>query len=251
MRRDELRKPLRQRGRGERLWAKRPSPLVLTSVALVAAFVGGATWAIRTPMPFAGEPIVVAAIPALEELKTASVTPPEEAVPEEAPEAPEATVEVVEPVAQDTYRKDAAIIVSPRQALKPAPVSAITEVSAAGDLPKIGSGGRRAAEVYARITPMGVLHSDAPKIAILLGGMGLNSRLTQKAIKDLPGDISMAFAPYGNDLQSQVNLARANGHEVLLQVPMEPWATPPIIQVPRPWWLRPMPPSIRKASIGT
>jgi polysaccharide deacetylase 2 family uncharacterized protein YibQ len=68
--------------------------------------------------------------------------------------------------------------------------------------------------------------SDAPKIAIVLGGMGLNQELTAKAIKALPGDISFAFAPYGENLQSQVNKARAAGHEIMLQLPMEPSGYP-------------------------
>ncbi len=44
---------------------------------------------------------------------------------------------------------------------------------------------------------MAVTTSGRPKITILLGGMGLNARLTDKAIKDLPGDVSFGFAPYG------------------------------------------------------
>jgi hypothetical protein len=42
----------------------------------------------------------------------------------------------------------------------------------------------------------------------------------------LPGDVTFAFAPYGENLQAQVNKARANGHEVLLQLPMEPMGYP-------------------------
>jgi polysaccharide deacetylase 2 family uncharacterized protein YibQ len=102
----------------------------------------------------------------------------------------------------------------------------LVEKTSAGQLPRIGPGNRKPSDVYARTTPMGVIHSDRPKIAILLGGMGLNPKLTQKAIKDLPGDVTFAFAPYGEDLQAQVNKARADGHEVLLQLPMEPMGYP-------------------------
>jgi polysaccharide deacetylase 2 family uncharacterized protein YibQ len=73
---------------------------------------------------------------------------------------------------------------------------------------------------------MGILHSDAPKVAILLGGMGLNRDLTQKAMRELPGEVTFAFAPYGDDLQAQVNRARAQGHEILLQLPLEPFGYP-------------------------
>jgi polysaccharide deacetylase 2 family uncharacterized protein YibQ len=60
----------------------------------------------------------------------------------------------------------------------------------------------------------------------LLGGMGLNGKLTQKAIKELPGDVTFGFAPYGENLQEQVNRARAQGHEIMLQLPMEPLGYP-------------------------
>ena len=77
-----------------------------------------------------------------------------------------------------------------------------------------------------RSRPLAVITSDRPKIAILLGGMGLNQQLTQKAIKELPGDVTLGFAPYGENLQAQVNRARAEGHEVMLQLPMEPVGYP-------------------------
>ena len=93
-------------------------------------------------------------------------------------------------------------------------------------MPRISSSNKKPSDVYARNTPLGVIHSDRPKIAILLGGMGLNPKLTQQAIKDLPDDVTFAFAPYGDNLQAQVDKARAGGHEVLLQLPMEPVGYP-------------------------
>jgi polysaccharide deacetylase 2 family uncharacterized protein YibQ len=42
----------------------------------------------------------------------------------------------------------------------------------------------------------------------------------------VPGGVTLAFAPYGRNLQDYVNQARAAGHEVLLQVPMEPMDYP-------------------------
>jgi uncharacterized protein len=38
--------------------------------------------------------------------------------------------------------------------------------------------------------------------------------------------VSLAFAPYGADLERQVQRAREEGHEVLLQAPMEPFDYP-------------------------
>ena len=228
MSRDELRQPLRKRSLNERLWAKRPSSLFAVSILAACGFVAVSAWAIQTPYPFAGEPIITAAIPPLEEMQTASTTPPEEEVPaeENAPEDEGVSIQIEKPVEQDSYQTEASIILSPRRPLKPAPIADLVETISAGDLPRIGPGNRKPSEVYARNTPMGVIHSDRPKIAILLGGMGLNPKLTQKAVKDLPGDVTFAFAPYGDDLQVQVNKARADGHEVLLQLPMEPLGYP-------------------------
>jgi uncharacterized protein len=229
MSRDELRQPLRKRSLKERLWAKRPSPLLATSILAASGFMVLSAWAIHTPLPFAGEPMVTAAIPAVEDLKTASTTAPEdEVVAEETPAAEDqgASIQIEAPVEQDSYQTEASIILSPRRPLKKAPVADLIEISTMGQLPRIGSGNKKPSDVYARNTPMGVLHSERPKIAILLGGMGLNTKLTQQAIKNLPGDVTFAFAPYGENLQSQVNKARADGHEVLLQLPMEPVGYP-------------------------
>jgi polysaccharide deacetylase 2 family uncharacterized protein YibQ len=227
MSRDELRQPLRKRSLNERLWAKRPSPLLAASIFALSGFIGLSAWAINTPHPFAGEPIVTAAIPAVEELKTASTEPPdEEAVAEEPAPEEETSVKIEAPVEQDSYQTEAAIILSPRRPLKAAPIADLVETASVGQLPRIGAGNKKPSDVYARNTPMGVLHSERPKIAILLGGMGLNAKLTQRAIKDLPGDVTFAFAPYGENLQAQVNKARADGHEVLLQLPMEPVGYP-------------------------
>ncbi len=245
MRRDELLKPLRKRSLAERLWAKRPSPLALAYAATIISLAGGSFWATRQPLPFAGEPIVVVAVPPVEEITTASTAPAEDdiaanaeeqAASVETPDAPageefignsrQDAVVIEGPMEQDTYQQHANLVVSPRRPLTPSPVPSITETSAWGPLPKVSARGESAAKLYARKTSLSVIHSDAPKIAILLGGMGLNRTLTQKAIKELPSDVTLAFAPYGNDLQEQVDKARNQGHEVFLQVPMEPIGFP-------------------------
>jgi uncharacterized protein len=240
--RDELKQPLRRKGLGERLWAKRPGLLFCAYVATFGGLAGAATWARLQPMPFAGEPILVVSIPAAVE-----ITPPPAVAEAQEPAAAEseqvaddtATASTdalpdngqesigIEPaVKQETYRQDAAIVVSPHRALTPAPQPDVTESTSWGQLPRIAGNGDTASHVYERTTPLGVIHSDAPKIALMLGGMGLNKKLTQRAIKELPADITLAFAPYGEDLQAQVDKARADGHEVFLQVPLEPVGFP-------------------------
>ncbi len=117
--------------------------------------------------------------------------------------------------------------------LVPAPVDAITTSGPHGPLPRVGSNGARAASVYARPVSRDMFNSDAPKIALLIGGMGLNPALTRTAIQFLPPEVSLAFAPYGEDLQMQANAARASGHELFIQLPMEPFGYPSVDPGPR------------------
>jgi uncharacterized protein len=257
MRRDELKQPLRKRSLATRLWAKRPSLLFAAYVLTGAGFGGASWWAVQQPMPNAGEPIFTVSIPVAEEIVTASVKPVEEVaeapiptVDEELPVDPvaQAAEPGYEPTAEDTAAADAAlkdedrtqyvktddvVIVQSRRSLPLAPINEITETTTWGALPKISAGGDKPSKVYARSASLNTLHSDAPKIAIILGGLGLNKKLTQKAIKDLPADVTLAFAPYGNDLQEQVNKARKEGHEIFLQLPLEPIGYPAANPGPR------------------
>jgi uncharacterized protein len=234
MRRDELKQPLHQRGLGTRLWAGRPGLLACCYMAIAAGLVGAGVWAVKQPMPFAGEPIVVVSIPPAREVVSTASTDAAPAAEAEAPEPPLPDIEQVgepqvafqEPVRSDTYQQDATIVISPRRPLAAAPQMKVTEVGPYGQLPRISKTGEKPFRIYERPTSMNVIHSDAPKIAILLGGMGLNEKLTTQAVKDLPADITFAFAPYGNNLQDQVNRARHEGHEVFLQVPLEPIGFP-------------------------
>jgi polysaccharide deacetylase 2 family uncharacterized protein YibQ len=65
-----------------------------------------------------------------------------------------------------------------------------------------------------------------PRVAVVISGLGISARATQAAINALPAGVTLAFAPYANDVQQWVSLARQKGHEVLLEVPMEPYDFP-------------------------
>lgn len=110
--------------------------------------------------------------------------------------------------------------------LAPAPDSRLTERSRNGLLPKIGPDGATAAQVYAR--PLGPPPATKPagRIALLVGGLGISQAGTADAITKLPGPVSLAFAPYGPELERTVQRARGDGHEIFLQVPMEPFDYP-------------------------
>src|SRR5690606_14118741 len=58
------------------------------------------------------------------------------------------------------------------------------------------------------------------------GGLGLNSATTRAAIERLPAEVTLAFVPYAEGLQTWIDLARAHGHEVMLELPMEPTGYP-------------------------
>jgi uncharacterized protein len=63
---------------------------------------------------------------------------------------------------------------------------------------------------------------DAPRIALIVGGLGIGANATAEAIAKLPGSVTLSFVPYGNDVAALAGRAHAAGHEILLQVPMEP-----------------------------
>jgi len=106
--------------------------------------------------------------------------------------------------------------------LPPAPDMRLVEKGRYGLLPKVGKDGARAAEVYARpVIGPSVLQAGAPRIAIILGGLGLSTIASDAALATLPGAVTFAYAPYGTSLPGDVERARDKGHEVLLQVPME------------------------------
>ena len=105
--------------------------------------------------------------------------------------------------------------------LAAAPDARLVERSDFGPLPRIGSDGARPAQVYARPAPSPT--KGRPRIALVIGGLGLNDQATTRAITKLPGEVSLAFAPYGANLKVQAAKAREAGHEILLQMPMEPF----------------------------
>lgn len=119
--------------------------------------------------------------------------------------------------------------------LTPAPDRRLVEKGKFGNLPKIGADGARAAQVYARpFMTNGAVKPGAPRIALVVTGMGLSQQATQNAVSKLPGAVTLAFAPYGEDLEKQVARAREAGHEIVLQAPMESFDA---IQSPGPHML--------------
>jgi polysaccharide deacetylase 2 family uncharacterized protein YibQ len=95
------------------------------------------------------------------------------------------------------------------------------ETTAYGLIPKIAADGTRPADAFAQPAHPLAGKPNAPRIAIIVGGMGANRAVTADALGKLPAAVTLGFAPNGNDAAALAAKARAGGHELLLQVPME------------------------------
>lgn len=98
----------------------------------------------------------------------------------------------------------------------------LLEQTTQGQVPKIGSDGVRPAEAYAQPAAA----AKGPRVAIVVGRLGISANMLTEALAKLPGPVTLAVTPYGADLERWVARARGEGHEVLLQVPMEPFDYP-------------------------
>lgn len=102
--------------------------------------------------------------------------------------------------------------------LAAAPLAGLSQPGPSGALPIIAKDGRTSFGAYAR--PF--TSNGKPKVALVVGGLGLNAVATKAAIERLPPEISLSFVPYADGLQGWIDMARAAGHEVVLEIPMEP-----------------------------
>ena len=185
--------------------------------------------------PQGGEPRVTVAITLRDPAPAPAPTPQVAAAAAPEPEAPPARsqrsaeevesasgVTVVRPAG--TGASDAVVIrvPSPVVQLAPAPDPRLTDRGRQGTMPKLGEGRLRALDIYARPEEPGT----GARIAIVVTGLGIGQAATASAIAKLPPAISLAFAPYGAEVERAAGRARAAGHEILLQAPMEPFDYP-------------------------
>ena len=104
------------------------------------------------------------------------------------------------------------------QAKPAAPDLALVDASPSGPLPRIGTDGRNPLTAYGRpFDPT----EKRPKVAVMIVGLGPQADATNAAFH-LPAAISLSFSPYTEDLPSVFERARLAGHEVLIELPMEP-----------------------------
>lgn len=112
--------------------------------------------------------------------------------------------------------------VQPASPLPKAPIAGLSQSGPSGPLPMIAPDGRVPAQAYAR--PF--RSNGKPRVALIVGGLGLNAVTTRAAIERLPAEVTLSFVPYADNLQSWIDQARAQGHEVMLEMPMEPSGYP-------------------------
>jgi uncharacterized protein len=241
---DDLSAPLGQNQRpkhGRTVPCAVPRAVVAALALFVVVFVG---WAMVADDPFGGEPW--AAVPADLAASMPDKTTPEKAASATSAPAPAAASERA--VRADSPAAEAAAAPAgrtvtiidgtsgKRQEIQiPAPADErsggdadprLTEASPHGPLPKVAPDGARAAQVYARPVKTVAGKAKAPRIAIVVGGLGIGAATTRDALGKLPAAVTLALAPYGNDLVALAARARGEGHEILLQVPMEPFDYP-------------------------
>lgn len=65
-----------------------------------------------------------------------------------------------------------------------------------------------------------------PRVAVVVTGLGLAQQITRRAIDELPASVALSFSPYAKDLGAWLRLAQEKGHEVLIDLPMEPLTFP-------------------------
>ena len=196
---------------------------LLAIAGIFVLFVLG--WLVVVDDPHGGEPVAVVA------LDRPSATRADSG--EDLGIRPTVDTREAEPLPAGQIEPPADIVISdplatPRPEREPAARSSLdlglVENGRYGPLPVISRDGRRSAEVYAAAaTAPG---TEAPRIAILVGGMGLSSTATEQAVDKLPREVSLAFAPYGEDTGRLADRARQAGHELVLQVPLEPYDYP-------------------------
>ncbi len=62
---------------------------------------------------------------------------------------------------------------------------------------------------------------DHLRIAVIVTELGLDAQTTATAIDQLPAGITLSFSPHANKLGDWIARARDDGHEVMLDLPME------------------------------
>jgi polysaccharide deacetylase 2 family uncharacterized protein YibQ len=218
---DDLNTPL-----GQGPSPKRRFPMAKLVARSVAALLGAALaafvlWVAVVRDPLGGEPNAQATIPLPQTAEAPAPQAPEKTVqPDNAVQ--DAGTKTVTIIDGSSGKRQDVVIANSSESKRNTGDPRLLEQSRHGSIPRIASDGLRPSDVYARKPSAEKANPDGPQIAIIVGGLGVSATATANALSKLPGAVTFAFTPYGNELDMLVSQAREKGHEVLLQVPMEP-----------------------------
>ena len=211
------------------------APQLLAGLLAVSGLVV-AGWAMLVNDPLGGEPVAVVSTKAK----------PDEAAARHhdgaAPASASADVKIPPPADSKTVtiidgssgkRQEIVIPGKPEAQPKPGEHSALTpidrkllETTRHGAIPVAAKDGARPATAYAQPRALPATKKDLPRIAVVVGGVGISAAGTADAAGMLPAPVTFALSPYGADLGKLAERARGEGHELLLQLPMEPFDYP-------------------------
>jgi polysaccharide deacetylase 2 family uncharacterized protein YibQ len=233
---DDLSAPLGQKTERQKRRFRLPFTAVQALAVLFGLFlVVFIAVALFTDNPLGGEPVARIALrnPGDEKLPASGTGKPEQAAKSasQAPSGDNKTVTIID--GSSGKRQDIVIggDTADKGDAEPAPSMAMTgidqrllEKSKYGMIPMVADG----------LKPFTVYAADAdrtkaakmPVVAIVVGGLGVGAAKTADAIMKLPPAVTLAFTPYGADPAKLAERARAQRHEILLQVPMEPFDYP-------------------------
>jgi polysaccharide deacetylase 2 family uncharacterized protein YibQ len=244
---DDLSAPLGRPPNKPRRAIAVPVPQIIAGV--LALFLGVfALWAVVVDDPFGGEPMTIVPADLHIAAKTSQIPGAPQPIapgdatqqhdqpaaiaapPVQAAQAPAANTTTITIIDGKTGNRQEVMVPGPAIAAA-APDTApldqkFVEMTPHGPIPKIATDGTRPADAFARPVKPLPGKPDAPRIVLIVGGLGVSTTATSDAIAKLPGSVTLGFVPYGTDVASLVARARDGGHEVLLQVPMEPFEYP-------------------------
>jgi len=200
---------------------------LLAGVAALAVFGGSAAIALRE-RPWRAPQQAVVSAPVEAEARPADAAPPDSLLkPADRPANPGGpSIIKVNPSASGS----GSIVIRDPSSAQQTPLTAhlperaLVEDSAYGPLPKRAADGRRPFDVYAR--PWS--GARGARVAIVIGGLAVSQTGTQAAIQALPAEVTLAFASGGNSIDRWMQESRRKGHEILMQVPLEPFDFPSV-----------------------
>jgi polysaccharide deacetylase 2 family uncharacterized protein YibQ len=236
---DDLSTPLGQKLTRKRRFRLPFSATQATAAVLGLFLLGFVGFAIFNDNPLGGEPVARIALnpPKPVEEKTAAAPPVEIKHGAEAAKAPPSTGQKTITIIDGSSGARRDVVVAGDSAdnavgtdAPPAMMTGINqkllEKSRYGMVP-IAADGLKPVTAYAAGTDADRAKAmKMPSIAIVIGGLGVGAAKTTDAIMKLPAAVTLGFTPYGSDPGKLVERARAQRHEVLLQIPMEPFDYP-------------------------